>query len=76
MVSVLQTSDVLYPSVPSNLVLKRVSPRIWLAFLTFIWGIIAMCMGFVHSYVRTIRQLVKSVTNDADVRPFDPYRPA
>ncbi|KAJ9092764.1 hypothetical protein QFC19_008619 [Naganishia cerealis] len=36
--------------VPSNLVLKRVSPRIWLALLTFIWGVIAMCMGFVHSY--------------------------
>ncbi|KAJ9098750.1 hypothetical protein QFC21_004398 [Naganishia friedmannii] len=36
--------------VPSNLVLKKVSPRIWLAFLTTIWGVIAMCMGFVHSY--------------------------
>ncbi|KAK5240384.1 hypothetical protein LTS06_012473, partial [Exophiala xenobiotica] len=35
---------------PSNLVLKKASPRIWLAFLTAAWGIIGMCLGFVHNY--------------------------
>ena len=35
---------------PSNLVLKRMTPRIWLAFLTAAWGIIGMCLGFVRNY--------------------------
>ncbi|KAK1624202.1 major facilitator superfamily transporter [Colletotrichum phormii] len=35
---------------PSNLVLKKVSPRIWLPFLTCAWGIVTMCLGFVPSY--------------------------
>ncbi|KAK0264616.1 hypothetical protein LTR35_017311 [Friedmanniomyces endolithicus] len=35
---------------PSNLVLKKVSPQIWLPFLTAIWGIIGMCLGFVQNY--------------------------
>ena len=36
--------------VPSNLVMKRMSPRIWLPFLTFLWGVIAMCLGFVTNF--------------------------
>lgn len=36
--------------IPSNLVLKKFSPRIWLPFLTFIWGIITMCLGFVQNF--------------------------
>ncbi|EGR46430.1 uncharacterized protein TRIREDRAFT_123120 [Trichoderma reesei QM6a] len=35
---------------PSNLVLKKVSPRIWLPSLTVAWGIITMCLGFVRSF--------------------------
>ncbi|GAB7353004.1 hypothetical protein MBLNU459_g3565t2 [Dothideomycetes sp. NU459] len=35
---------------PSNLVLKKISPRIWLPFLTAAWGIIGMCLGFVQNY--------------------------
>jgi MFS family permease len=35
---------------PSNLVLKRVSPRIWLPTLTVAWGIVAMCLGFVQNF--------------------------
>ncbi|OBT70988.1 hypothetical protein VF21_09886 [Pseudogymnoascus sp. 05NY08] len=35
---------------PSNLVLKRVSPKIWLPMLTAAWGITAMCLGFVRNY--------------------------
>ncbi|KAF3763237.1 MFS general substrate transporter [Cryphonectria parasitica EP155] len=35
---------------PSNLILKRLTPRLWLAFLTCAWGIVTMCLGFVRSY--------------------------
>ncbi|KAJ5910304.1 hypothetical protein N7504_004947 [Penicillium tannophilum] len=35
---------------PSNLVLKKASPRLWLPFLTVVWGIITMCLGFVQNY--------------------------
>ncbi|KIW32027.1 uncharacterized protein PV07_03606 [Cladophialophora immunda] len=35
---------------PSNLVLKKFSPRLWLAFLTAAWGIIGMCLGFIRNY--------------------------
>jgi len=36
--------------VPSNLLIKKVSPRIWLGVLTMIWGVIGMAMGFVKNY--------------------------
>jgi sugar phosphate permease len=36
--------------VPSNLVLKKASPRVWLPFLTVMWGIVGMCLGFVRNY--------------------------
>jgi len=35
---------------PSNLVLKKFQPRLWLAFLTAAWGIIGMCLGFIRNY--------------------------
>lgn len=35
---------------PSNLVLKKASPRIWLPFLTIAWGIITMCLGFIRNF--------------------------
>ncbi|ETI22534.1 hypothetical protein G647_06609 [Cladophialophora carrionii CBS 160.54] len=35
---------------PSNLVLKKFSPRLWLAFLTSAWGIVGMCLGFIRNY--------------------------
>lgn len=35
---------------PSNLVLKKASPRVWLAFLTVAWGVVGMCLGFVRNY--------------------------
>lgn len=38
--------------VPANLVLKKVSnrsPATWLAFLTVLWGVIALAMGFVKN---------------------------
>ncbi|KAI0127197.1 putative MFS transporter [Xylariales sp. AK1849] len=36
--------------VPSNLVLKRITPSIWLPILALAWGIVAMCLGFIHNF--------------------------
>ncbi|KAH8676492.1 major facilitator superfamily domain-containing protein [Tricladium varicosporioides] len=36
--------------IPSNLILKKVSPRVWLPALTVMWGIVTMCLGFVKNY--------------------------
>jgi hypothetical protein len=40
----------LISELPSNLVLKKVSPKIWLPLLTILWGIVTMCLGFVQNY--------------------------
>jgi hypothetical protein len=31
-------------------VLKHMSPKIWLPFLTALWGVLTMCLGFVRSF--------------------------
>jgi MFS family permease len=36
--------------VPSNLIIKKVSPRIWLGALTMVWGVIGMAMGFAQDF--------------------------
>ena len=36
--------------VPSNIVLKKVAPSMWLSGLMFFWGITTMCQGFVKTY--------------------------
>lgn len=36
--------------VPSNIILKRFSPRIWLPTLMIIWGIVSIAMGLVHNF--------------------------
>ncbi|KAL4937699.1 hypothetical protein BDV06DRAFT_215677 [Aspergillus oleicola] len=36
--------------VPSNLIIKKASPKIWLPALTAVWGIITMCLGFVRNF--------------------------
>ncbi|KAK3385150.1 major facilitator superfamily domain-containing protein [Podospora didyma] len=35
---------------PSNLVLKKITPRIWLPLLTITWGVVTMCLGFVRNF--------------------------
>lgn len=35
---------------PSNLVLKKMSPKIWLPLLTVAWGVLTMCLGFVKNF--------------------------
>lgn len=36
--------------VPSNMLIKKFRPSRFISGLMFLWGIINMCMGFVHSY--------------------------
>ncbi|KAI0376305.1 MFS general substrate transporter [Hypomontagnella monticulosa] len=36
--------------IPSNLILKKLTPQIWLPCLTFLWGVSAMCLGFVQNF--------------------------
>ncbi|KAI0140577.1 major facilitator superfamily domain-containing protein [Pestalotiopsis sp. NC0098] len=36
--------------VPSNMLIQKLRPSLYLSGLMFSWGIINMCMGFVHSY--------------------------
>jgi MFS family permease len=36
--------------VPSNMIIKKVRPSLWISGLMFVWGIMNMCMGFIHSY--------------------------
>ncbi|KAH6872168.1 hypothetical protein J4E91_011200 [Alternaria rosae] len=45
---------------PSNLVLKKMSPKIWLPLLTAVWGILTMCLGFVTNFASfvTVRALL------------------
>ena len=40
--------------IPSNLVLKTVTPRIWIALMTFLWGLICLCLGLVHNFAQFI----------------------
>ncbi|KAI3339421.1 DNA-repair protein rad2 [Ustulina deusta] len=35
---------------PSNLVLKPIGPQRWIAFIAFVWGILALATGFVHNF--------------------------
>ncbi|KAI1276248.1 DNA-repair protein rad2 [Xylaria sp. FL0933] len=35
---------------PSNLVLKPIGPQRWIAFIVFVWGILALSTGFVHNF--------------------------
>ncbi|KAH8896545.1 MFS general substrate transporter [Thozetella sp. PMI_491] len=40
--------------IPSNLVLKKVTPRIWISAMTFLWGVFCMCIGFTHNFSQFI----------------------
>ncbi len=35
---------------PSNLVLKKATPRLWLPLLALLWGLVVMCIGFVRNF--------------------------
>ncbi|KAI0150713.1 major facilitator superfamily domain-containing protein [Xylariaceae sp. FL1272] len=40
----------IFSEIPSNLILKKVTPSVWLPCLAFFWGIVAMSTGFIHSF--------------------------
>src|SRR4051812_17271861 len=40
----------MHSELPSNLLLKKVSPKILLPCLTALWGITTMCLGFVRNF--------------------------
>jgi MFS family permease len=46
--------------IPSNIILKKVTPKIWLPLLTFLWGLMCMALGFVKNYTGfvTVRALL------------------
>ncbi|KAK0609400.1 putative MFS transporter [Immersiella caudata] len=46
--------------IPSNLVLKKITPRIWIAVMTLLWGLFCTCIGFCHNFDQfiTLRALL------------------
>ncbi|KAK6078973.1 transporter-like protein [Seiridium cupressi] len=40
----------IFLEVPSNMIIRKVRPSLYLSGLMFSWGIVNMCMGFVHSF--------------------------
>lgn len=36
--------------IPSNIILKRLSPRVWLSICMFAFGLVTICQGLVQSY--------------------------
>ncbi|KAI0967220.1 major facilitator superfamily domain-containing protein [Xylaria arbuscula] len=40
----------IFSEIPSNLILKKVTPSVWLPCLAFFWGIVAMSTGFIKIY--------------------------
>lgn len=40
----------IFGEIPSNLILKKVTPSVWLPCLAFFWGIVAMSTGFIKTF--------------------------
>ncbi|GAP86970.1 putative MFS general substrate transporter [Rosellinia necatrix] len=40
----------IFGEIPSNLILKKVTPSVWLPCLAFFWGVIAMSTGFIKTF--------------------------
>ncbi|KAL4914791.1 major facilitator superfamily domain-containing protein [Aspergillus aurantiobrunneus] len=55
--------------VPSNLILKRLSPQTWLSILVTGWGIITMCQGFLHHFREIVALRVVLGAFEAGVFP-------
>lgn len=51
--------------VPSNIVLKRTTPRLWLPTLTLIWGIVATLLGVVQNYAGYLTSRTGKLINTA-----------
>ncbi|KAK0648095.1 major facilitator superfamily domain-containing protein [Cercophora newfieldiana] len=55
--------------IPSNMIIRKVRPSIYISTLMFIWGVINMCMGFVHSYATLVALRVLLGAFEAGVLP-------
>jgi MFS family permease len=55
--------------VPSNMIIKHVRPSLYISSLMFVWGIVNMCMGFVHSYAALVALRVLLGVFEAGVLP-------
>ncbi len=55
--------------VPSNMLLRKLRPSLYLSSLMFLWGIVNMCMGFVHSYTALVALRVLLGVFEAGVLP-------
>ncbi|KAI3319484.1 MFS general substrate transporter [Xylariaceae sp. AK1471] len=44
----------IFGEIPSNLILKKVTPSVWLPCLAFFWGIVAMSTGFIKSFAHFV----------------------
>jgi MFS family permease len=40
--------------IPSNMMMKRVRPSLWIPSIMVAWGLICVCMGLVHDYAGLI----------------------
>jgi len=40
--------------IPSNMMLKRLTPSVWLSFIMIVWSAIVIGMGFVHNFAGLI----------------------
>ncbi|RAL15309.1 putative MFS transporter [Aspergillus homomorphus CBS 101889] len=40
----------IFCELPSNLIIRKASPKVWLPLLTMVWGIFTMCLGFVQNF--------------------------
>ncbi|KAI0399358.1 major facilitator superfamily domain-containing protein [Xylaria palmicola] len=50
----------IFGEIPSNLILKKVTPSVWLPCLALVWGVVAMSTGFIKNYGHfvTVRALL------------------
>ncbi|KAK1749707.1 major facilitator superfamily domain-containing protein [Echria macrotheca] len=55
--------------IPSNMVIRKVRPSLYISSLMFLWGIVNMCMGFVHSYAALVALRVLLGVFEAGVLP-------
>ncbi|KAG7284784.1 hypothetical protein NEMBOFW57_009396 [Staphylotrichum longicolle] len=55
--------------IPSNMIIRKVRPSLYLSSLMFLWGIVNMCMGFVHSYAALVALRVLLGIFEAGVLP-------
>lgn len=62
-------SSYIFLEIPSNMIMRKVRPSLYISTLMFLWGIVNMCMGFVHSYLALVALRVLLGALEAGVLP-------